>query len=128
MVLTIVDKAQEPDEAKYLLNRTTQEASSSSSRAMIKIITTIMVYEFEALSREEVESMLGITIKETRVYREIKQEGREENRFESLSLEELESLGEALLDFSTVADLANWLIQAIALLSIKTLPKVAPEP
>jgi predicted transposase YdaD len=81
--------------------------------------------------------MLGITLKETRVYREIKQEGREEgrkveasslilrqltrrvgelspelsDRIESLSLEELESLGEALLDFSTVTDLTNWLTE-----------------
>jgi predicted transposase/invertase (TIGR01784 family) len=131
MVLTTVDEAQAPDEARYLLNRTEQEASPSSGRAIIEMITTIMVYKFEALSRIEVESMLGITLKETRVYREIKQEGREvearslvlrlltrrvgelspelRDRIESLSLEELESLGEALLDFSTMADLTNWL-------------------
>jgi predicted transposase YdaD len=119
--------------AQYLLDRTNQEASPSSGRAIIEMITTIMVYKFETLSRIEVESMLGITIKETRVYREIKQEGREvearslvlrlltrrvgelsqelSDRIESLSLEELESLGEALLDFSTVTDLTNWLTQ-----------------
>jgi predicted transposase/invertase (TIGR01784 family) len=133
MVLTTVDEAQAPDEARYLLTRTNQEASPSSGRAIIEMITTIMVYKFEALSRIEVESMLGITLRETRVYREIKQEGRQEgerslilrqltrrvgelsqeqrDRIESLSLEELESLGEALLDFSTMADLANWLTQ-----------------
>jgi predicted transposase/invertase (TIGR01784 family) len=137
MVLTTVDEAQAPDEARYLLDRTNQEASPSSGRAIIEMITTIMVYKFEALSRIEVESMLGITLKETRVYREIKQEGREEgrkveasslilrqltrrvgelspelsDRIESLSLEELESLGEALLDFSTVTDLTNWLTE-----------------
>lgn len=45
--------------------------------------------------------MLGITLKETRVYREIKQEGREEGELspqirssvENLSLEQLENLG-----------------------------------
>ena len=37
-----------------------------------------MVYKFEQLSQREVEQMLGITLKETRVYREIKEEGREE--------------------------------------------------
>jgi len=45
---------------------------------MMEMITTIMVYKFENLSRREVESMLGITLKETRVYQEIKEEGREE--------------------------------------------------
>jgi predicted transposase YdaD len=79
--------------------------------------------------------MLGITLKETRVYREIKQEGREEgreaearslvfrlltrrvgelsqevrSRIETLSLEQLENLGEALLDFNSITDLQTWL-------------------
>ncbi len=78
--------------------------------------------------------MLGITLKETRVYREIKEEGREEGlqrerslilrqltrrvgelpqdvrqRVETLSLEQLENLGEALLDFTSMADLQSWL-------------------
>lgn len=79
--------------------------------------------------------MLGITFEETRVYREIKQEGREQGReqeaqslilrlltrrvgelpqqtrqrVENLDLEQLENLGEALLDFSSMADLQTWL-------------------
>lgn len=79
--------------------------------------------------------MLGITLKETRVYKEIKEEGREEGReegerslilrllqrrvgelskggrerVETLSLEQLENLGEALLDFTSMADLQAWL-------------------
>lgn len=75
--------------------------------------------------------MLGITLKETRVYQEIKEEGREEGerklilrqlqrrvgelpqqvreRVETLCLEQLENLGEALLDFTSVADLQAWL-------------------
>jgi len=78
-------------------------------------------------------------IKQTRVYQEAKEEGRQEEassmlqrqlskRFgkisapqsgslrdrrleniNSLSLEQLEDLGEALLDFSDIADLDNWL-------------------
>ena len=93
------------------------------------------MYKFDKLSQTEVEEMLGITLKETQVYREIKQEGREEGREEgqkslllrlltrkvgelssevrqnidSLSIEQLENLGEALLDFSSMVDLENWL-------------------
>ena len=93
------------------------------------------MYKFDKLSQTEVEEMLGITLKETQVYREIKKEGREEGREEgqkslllrlltrkvgelssevrqnidSLSIEQLENLGEALLDFSSMADLENWL-------------------
>lgn len=78
--------------------------------------------------------MLGITLKETRVYREIKEEGREEGeqrekslilrqltrrvgelpqnvrqQVDTLSLEQLENLGEALLDFTSMSDLQAWL-------------------
>ncbi|CCQ56993.1 DUF4351 domain-containing protein [Crocosphaera watsonii] len=93
------------------------------------------MYKFDKLSQTEVEEMLGITLKETQVYREIKQEGREEGREEgqkslllrlltrkvgelssevrqnidNLSIEQLENLGEALLDFSSMVDLENWL-------------------
>ena len=134
MVLTTVDSEQAPSEAKYLLERSAGEEAETGSSAIIELVTTIMVYKFEKLSRREVEAMLGITLKETRVYREIKEEGREEGvqrersfilrlltrrvgelppdvrqRVETLSLEQLENLGEALLDFSSMADLQSWL-------------------
>jgi predicted transposase YdaD len=104
------------------------------NRAIINLLTTIMVYKFESKSQREVEEMLGITLQETRVYREIKEEGRQEGlqrekslvlrllnrrvgelpqevrqRVESLSLEQLENLGEALLDFTDMTDLQAWL-------------------
>ncbi|MBD2625524.1 Rpn family recombination-promoting nuclease/putative transposase [Trichormus variabilis] len=131
MVLTTLEESQAPEEARYLLTRTSEEIPSPSSRAIIEMITTIMVYKFEQLSRREVESMLGITLKETRVYREIKEEGVEEatvnlvirqltKRFGELSVEiraaisalplpVLEDLSEALLDFTSLADLQGWL-------------------
>ena len=134
MVLTTVEEEQAPEEARYLLSRTRAELSPPSSRAIIEIVTTIMTYRFEQLSRVEVEAMLDITLKETRVYREIKEEGREEGREATaniitrqlrkrlgelpqevrsvilgLSLSMLEELGEALLDFTSVADLQAWL-------------------
>ena len=91
-----------------------------------------MVYKFENKSQREVEEMLGITLKETRVYREIKLEGEKSlilrqltrrvgelpedvrQRVEVLSLEELENLGEALLDFSSMADLQVWLEENVS--------------
>ncbi|MBF2008538.1 MAG: Rpn family recombination-promoting nuclease/putative transposase [Chlorogloeopsis fritschii C42_A2020_084] len=127
MVLTTIDESQAPQEARYLLERSAVEQPETTSRAIIELVTTIMVYKFEQLSRTEVEKMLGITLKETRVYREIKEEEaltlilrlltrrvgelpqkvREE--IEALSLEQLENLGEALLDFTSMADLHSWL-------------------
>ncbi len=72
MVLTTVDESQAPAEARYLLQK---NAAQTSSRAIIEMVTTIMVYKFEDLSQQEVEAMLGITLQETRVYREIKAKG-----------------------------------------------------
>lgn len=142
MVLTTLEESQAPEEARYLLTRTRQEVPSPANNVIIEMVLTIMVYKFEQLSRMEVESMLGITLKETRVYREIKEEGREQGREEGLEearevmanaisrqltkrlgnlseemrssisglpLSVLEDLSEALLDFSSLADLQAWL-------------------
>jgi predicted transposase YdaD len=124
-------------EARYLLQRNIAE--QPASQAIIEMITTIMVYKFEQLSQQEVEVILGITLKETRVYQEIKEEwlehgleqGREEEainlvirllnkRFgvvsgdtlssiSGLTLSEVENLIEALLDFTSLTDLQTWL-------------------
>ncbi|MBD2495942.1 Rpn family recombination-promoting nuclease/putative transposase [Nostoc sp. FACHB-280] len=131
MVLTTLEENRATEEARYLLARSQQENSQSQNRAIIELLVTIMVYKFEGKSQREVEQMLGITLQETRVYREIKEQGREEGekllilrllfrrvgelpqevrqRVESLALEQLENLGEALLDFTSMADLHAWL-------------------
>jgi predicted transposase YdaD len=89
MVLTTIDEAQAPEEARYLLARSQQaEQSATGSRAIIEMITTIMVYKFEQMSRVEVEAMLNLTLQETRVYQEAKAEGREEGREEGERIRE----------------------------------------
>ncbi|MCF2145763.1 Rpn family recombination-promoting nuclease/putative transposase [Desmonostoc muscorum LEGE 12446] len=127
MVLTTVEEELAPQAAKYLLERSSVEQPETANSAIIELVTTIMVYKFEQLSRKEVELMLGITLKETRVYREIKEEEARSlilrqltrrvgelpqqvgERIETLCLEQLENLGEALLDFTSMADLQAWL-------------------
>jgi predicted transposase/invertase (TIGR01784 family) len=146
LVLTTLEPEQAATEARYLLSRTEPdapaEAQAFASQTLVDIVTTIMVYRYEGLSQREVEQMLGISLQETQVYREIKAEGREEGREEgravearslifrllarrlgelpemmleqvqALSLERLEDLGEALLDFAVLADLKAWLDEA----------------
>lgn len=127
MVLTTIEDEQATEEARYLLARSQQSAPQPENRAIIELLTTIMVYKFENKSQREVEEMLGITLRETRVYREIKEEGEKSlvlrllakkvgelpqearSQVESLSLEQLENLGEALLDFTSMSDLNAWL-------------------
>ena len=135
MVLTTLEESQAPEAARYLLTKSNQETSSLSSQVIIEMITTIMMYKFENLTLREVEVMLGISLERSRAYREIKQEGREEGlqqatlnlvlrlltkRFGELSeelrssisalpLPVMENLSEALLDFTSLNDLQNWL-------------------
>ena len=98
-----------------------------------------MVYKFEQLSPSEIKAMLDIPIQETRFYKEVRQEGilegRQEGRQEGeiavilrllnkrlgeipenaqskiskLSLTNLESLSDTLLEFATVMDVQTWL-------------------
>jgi predicted transposase YdaD len=131
MVVTTIKESEAPEVARFLLARTSEEAPQPSSRVIMEMITTIIVYKFEQFSRMEVEEMLGITLKHTKVYQEIKEEGREEatvkliirlltKRFGTISgelrsaitdlpLPILEDLSEALLDFTSQADLQTWL-------------------
>jgi predicted transposase/invertase (TIGR01784 family) len=86
MQLTIVPEPQMAEQAKQLMERVEQEDTGVLARnEIIDVITTIAVYKFAELSREEVEAMLGITLQETRIYRDAKEEGREEMKAEMLS-------------------------------------------
>jgi predicted transposase YdaD len=94
------------------------------------------VYKFSELSREEVDAMLGIELQQTRVYQEARAEEREiglqreraliirqldrklgdiptplQSQVSALSIERVESLGEALFDFNSLDDLQSWLNQ-----------------
>lgn len=84
MVLTTVAEAQAPEEARYLLGRVQQEVPSEAGRDIIELLATIMSYKFTSLSRAEVESMLGITLQETRFYQEAKAEGLQQGLLEGL--------------------------------------------
>lgn len=95
MILTTLEESQAPEAARYLLTKTKEEIPSSSNSVIIEMITTIMMYKFENLNRQEVESMLGITLKQTRVYQEIKEEGREQGKEEGRKEGREEGLEEA---------------------------------
>ncbi|WP_310487858.1 Rpn family recombination-promoting nuclease/putative transposase [Chamaesiphon sp. VAR_69_metabat_338] len=136
ILLTILDNDRIVAKAKTLIRQSQQ---LPNSRAIIDLISTIVVYKFTSLTRTEVEAMIGITLQETRVYQDAKAEGKAEGVNEgrqvegqslilrqlsrrfgtlpveantkvlALNLEQLENLGEALLDFDRVSDLMSWL-------------------
>nr|WP_322743672.1 DUF2887 domain-containing protein [Romeria gracilis] len=136
IALTMIDEADAPEAARNLLARSQRENQPPPmNRAIMDMVTTIMVYKFTHLSQREVEEMLGVRLQETRVYQEVRAEGEEfgrrdeatsfvlrlltrklgevseaaQSQINDLSLPQLESLGEALLDFTSPDDLATWL-------------------
>ena len=127
-------------QAQILLSEARSQGQTNPKIAeIIKLIETIVLYKFPQLSREEIERMFGLSeLRQTKVYQEALQEGRQEgeetglaherslilrllerrvgkvskkikSQVLSLSFTELASLGEALLDFSAPTDLNNWL-------------------
>jgi predicted transposase/invertase (TIGR01784 family) len=128
MVLTTLEGDEAISTARGFIDR------SQGNRGIIDTVSTIMVYKFSNLSRNEVDAMLGIELEQTRVYREAVAvgetigEAREqalilrllkrrvgnvqidlESQIKTLPLAQLEELGEALLDFSQMDDLVTWL-------------------
>ena len=108
------------------------------TRDIIELLETVLVSKFAQLGRQEIQSMFLLSdIKQTRVYQEAREEGRQDEassilqrllskRFgkisdrnleaiNQLSLGQLEDLGEALLDFGDITDLDGWLESQIKL-------------
>ena len=137
--------ARKRDTAQYLdgLVPQLQGKTDFRSQEIIDLVSTIMVYKFPQLTREEIQAMFTVNdLKQTKVYQEALDEGieqgREQGRTEEaqslvlrllerrfgaialetsarirvLPLEQVEALGEALLDFSDRGDLDQWLEQA----------------
>jgi predicted transposase/invertase (TIGR01784 family) len=121
MVLTTLEGDEAKVEARRLIER------DRESRAIINLVSTIIVYKFGTLSRDEIDLMLGIELQQTRVYQDAKVEEGQilvlkqltrklgnispevRSRVNSLTIEQLESLGEDLLDFTKISDLLAWL-------------------
>ncbi|MGB3208815.1 MAG: Rpn family recombination-promoting nuclease/putative transposase [Crinalium sp.] len=132
MVLTTLNGDVAVEKAKWMIE---QSSTQNQGRAIIDLVSTIILYKFNKLTREQVNAMLEIELSDIRAIREAKEDGRVEGRVEegqalvnrqltrklgnltpelqtqisSLPIEQIELLGEYLLDFTTIADLETWL-------------------
>jgi predicted transposase YdaD len=129
--LIIIPKAQAGVEARQILNKATTE---TEYRLKLDLVEAILVNKFNKLSIEEIQKMLNLReadVTQTRFYQEVLERGEksgeanlvirllnrrcgnltaiQEQKVRSLSISQLESLGEALLDFQNMSDLKNWL-------------------
>jgi predicted transposase YdaD len=129
--LIIIPKAQAGVEARQILNKATTE---TEYKLKLDLVEAILVNKFNKLSIEEIQKMLNLReadVTQTRFYQEVLERGEksgeanlvirllnrrcgkltpiQEEKVRSLSISQLESLGEALLDFQNMSDLENWL-------------------
>jgi predicted transposase/invertase (TIGR01784 family) len=78
MVLTITAEREAPEKARMLIERAKQEvAQLSEQQVIIEMVSKIMVYKFDNLSREEIAAMLGTNVENIRAFREAKEEERQ---------------------------------------------------
>ena len=86
------------DAARDLLERAPEETVEDLSVAdLMDLIKTIVMYKFEQLSREEIETMLGLAdLKQTRVYQEALEEGLEKGLEQGLERGLLQGLERGL--------------------------------
>jgi len=84
--LVVESKQKTPEIARNLINKARQEFPDVIiQQQIIELIETVVVYKFPNLSREELETMLGLSaLKHTRIYQEARQEGLQEGRQEGL--------------------------------------------
>jgi predicted transposase/invertase (TIGR01784 family) len=77
MQLIVADPIDAIPKAKALLAKTQPLAKTDAKfTAIIELIETIVIYKFPSLSREAIESMLGLSeLKQTKVYQEALEEG-----------------------------------------------------
>ena len=137
--LIVTPEAQAVGTAQQWVARARTEVRDPQEQGqLLDLVETIMVYKFSQLSRQEIQQMLGFTetdLKQTRFYQDVFAEGRQEGRQEEaiallmrqltrrfgelpialqtrirqLNVAQLERLAEALLEFTSVADLGGWL-------------------
>jgi predicted transposase YdaD len=135
--LVVESEQQAVPQAKALIEQTRNQLSDSQlQQQLIDLVERIVVYKFPQKSREEIEAMFELSdLKQTRVYQEALAEGEAKGevqgeiklairllnrrlgeipqnlaeKIRELSVEEIESLGETLLDFQSLSDLVNWL-------------------
>ena len=133
--LIIVPETQAISQARYILDAAETE---TEFQRKLDLVEAILVNKLPKLTIEEIQKMLNLReadMTQTRFYQEVLQIGRREGeqageanlvirllnrrcgnltasqlqKVRSLSLSQLESLGEALLDFHNISDLENWL-------------------
>ncbi|MBW4618286.1 MAG: Rpn family recombination-promoting nuclease/putative transposase [Cyanosarcina radialis HA8281-LM2] len=102
------------EKAQELIGRIRQEIEAErQQQELLELIETILVYKFPKMTRKEIETMFGLSdLKQTRVYQEAKEEGREEAKLASIP--RLLALGLSVPQIAEVLELDVAIVQQAA--------------
>lgn len=93
----IVSRERETDQYLEGLVEQLQKETVPNEQGIIRLVSTIMVYKFPQLTREEIESMFTVSdLKQTKVYQEALDEGIEQGRTQGLTQGMQQALEEAI--------------------------------
>jgi predicted transposase/invertase (TIGR01784 family) len=108
------------ERARRLILQTREEIEdAATTREILELIETILLYKLTQLSREELAEMLGLIddeFRQTRMYQSIKQEGLEEGKQEAKleAVPRLLALGLTVEQIAEALDLSIAQVQSIA--------------
>ena len=125
MVLTILPSGEMVTAARGLLQRS---ETSTEGSAILDLVVTAIVYKFNELTRDEVNTMLGIELKKTRVIQEAQTEKAAAialrliaqklgaldvaiiSQINTLGVDQLDCLLDGVITFESMSDLQTFLI------------------
>jgi predicted transposase/invertase (TIGR01784 family) len=94
-------------EARSLINLV-KKADAENSRDLLELIERMLIYKFSSYSRQELETMFGLTEwQQTRFYQEVKEEVREEVMEEVEEKTKLKAIPRLLSEGLTVEQIAR---------------------
>ncbi len=115
-------KTEAVDVARPIIEKVRQEIiNQQQQKELLELLETILIYKLPKINRQELEAMFSLSdLKQTKVYQEALEEGRQEGIQEGQNLTKLESiqrmikLGLSLEIIATSLDLPLEMVQAEA--------------
>jgi predicted transposase YdaD len=128
-----VKKTVVAEQARSLIDQARrQNQNDTTLKAVLELINTIFIYKFPDRTRQEIETMLGLSeLKQTRVYQEAHQDGEQrgeqklvlillmqkfgelpssvQDQIRQLPTPQLEELAAEILSLNAISDLTTWL-------------------
>ncbi|EHJ12977.1 DUF2887 domain-containing protein, partial [Crocosphaera watsonii] len=100
--------------AKPIIQKVRQEMiNQQQQRELLELLETILIYKLPKINRQELEAMFSLSdLKETKIYQEALEEGRQVSKIESIP--RMIKLGLSLEIIATSLDLPLEIVQAEA--------------